>query len=142
MNHPSKHEDDLAKAIDRLAIAIESLAGSENTNQILRRILQLETNIMSAISEFTAKQKSFNDRQGAAIDNAVASVTGLSEDIQALNDKITELQNSAGGVTPEDQALIDALETQGDAVASRVEGVASALAALDAQTPPVVPPTP
>jgi len=97
---------------------------------------------MATVKEYVAQQKAFNDRQGAAIDGAVASVTALTADVQALNDKITELQNSQGGVTPEDQALINDLETQGDAVATRLEGVASALAALDAQTPPVVPPTP
>jgi len=134
---------DLAQSISRLASAIDLRDGEENKlKQILNRIIQTESTIMSAISDFAAKQKAFNDRQGAAIDGAVASVTALTADVQALNDKITELQNSQGGVTPEDQALINDLETQGDAVATRLEGVASALAALDAQTPPVVPPTP
>lgn len=84
--------------------------------------------LMSAISDFAAKQKAFNDRQSAAIDGVVA-------DVKALNDKITELQNSPGQVTPEDQALLDELQTQGEALASRME-------ALDSQTPPVVPPQP
>lgn len=100
---------------------------------------KVEVKIMSAISEFAAKQRAFNDRQGVAIDAAVASVAGLSGDIQALNDKITELQDSVGTVSPEDQGLIDELETQGEAVASKVEAVANALSALDAQTPPSVP---
>lgn len=95
--------------------------------------------IMSAISDFAAKQKLFNERQAAAIDQAVASLTGLTGDVQTLNDKITELQNSSGGVTPEDQVLIDDLQTQGEAVAAKAEALATALKALDDATPPTVP---
>lgn len=101
---------------------------------------RMEIRIMSVISDFAAKQKAFNERQGKAIDAAVESVNGLVADVKTLNDKITELQNSTGGVTPEDQALINELETQGESVATRLEGVAEALKALDTQTPPVVPP--
>ena len=115
-----------------------SQAGSVTTSDLDR----LENKIMSAISDFAAKQKAFNERQGAAIDSAVASVNGLTADVKALNDKITELQNSSGGVTPEDQALINELETQGEAVAAKAEAAAAALKALDEQTPPVVPPNP
>lgn len=92
--------------------------------------------IMSAISDFAVKQTAFNQRQGAAVDAAVASVAGLVEDVKTLNDKIAELQNSVGGVTPEDQALINDLETQGDAMATKTEALSAALATLDAQTPP------
>lgn len=102
---------------------------------------QATEKIMSAISDFLAKQKSFNDRQAAAIDSVGTSVTGLQGDIAELNRIITELQNSSGGVTPEDQALIDQLVTQGEATAAKVEAASTALSELDNQTPPVVPPT-
>lgn len=87
---------------------------------------ETEQRIMSKISEFAEKQNAFNDRVDAA-------VTGLQGDIQALNDKITELQNSPGQITPEDQALLDAIQTRSEGIAAKVE-------ALDALTPPVVPP--
>lgn len=93
-----------------------------NTLQIIKG--QGES-IMTAISDFAAKQTAFNNRVGASIDGIVA-------DVKSLNDKITELQNSAGTVTPEDQALIDDLQAKGEALAARAE-------ALDAQTPPVPP---
>lgn len=96
--------------------------GSDN-NAVLYRIAQLEIHIMSKISEFADKQKTFNDQVGAAID-------GISADIKGLNDKITELQNSAGTVTPEDQALLDDLQARGQVLADKA-------AALDAATPPV-----
>jgi predicted nucleic acid-binding Zn-ribbon protein len=98
--------------------------------------------IMSAISDFAAKQKAFNERQGAAVDGAVTSLQGLTADVAELNRKIEELQNSSGGVTPEDQVLIDDLQTQGEAVAAKAEALATALKALDDATPPVVPPVP
>lgn len=96
-----------------------------DTQSILRRIRKMERNIMSVISDFAVKQNAFNDRVDAA-------VTGLQGDIQALNDKITELQNSPGTITPEDQASLDAIQT-------RAEGIAAKLEALDALTPPTVP---
>lgn len=80
---------------------------------------------MSKISEFADKQNAFNDRVDAA-------VTGLVADVQSLNDKITELQNTQGGITPEDQALLDAIEERSAAIATKLE-------ALDALTPPAVP---
>lgn len=81
--------------------------------------------IMSVISEFAAKQKGFNDRLDAAI-------CGLTGDVQTLNDKIAELQNSRGSITPEDQALLDAIETRSELIASKLE-------ALDAMTLPEIP---
>lgn len=103
---------------------------------------EMETHIMSVISDFVAKQKTFNDRQGAATDGLVTSVGGITTDIKALNDKIEELQNSPGGITPEDQALLNELEIAGDALATKVEAAAAAAKALDDLTPPVVPPAP
>lgn len=81
---------------------------------------------MSKISDFATAQNAFNDRVDTAI-------TGLQGDVQALNDKITELQNSPGTVTPEDQALLDALQARGETIAAKLE-------ALDALTPPTPPP--
>lgn len=85
----------------------------------------MEERIMSAISDFATKQNAFNDR----IDTAISD---LSSDVQALNDKITELQNSPGAITPEDQALLDAIQARTGTVATKLE-------ALDALTPPKPP---
>ena len=96
---------------------------------------------MSAISDFASKQQEFNTRQGAAVDSAVTSVGDLTTEVQQLNDKIAQLQNSSGTVTPEDQQLINDLETQGDAVTTKTEALAAALKALDTLTPPAPPTT-
>jgi len=88
---------------------------------------KMEGRIMSKIGDFAEAQNAFNDRVDTAI-------TGLQGDIKALNDKITELQNSAGQITPEDQALLDSLQARGQTIADKLE-------ALDALTPPVPPTT-
>lgn len=80
---------------------------------------------MSAISEFADRLSAHNDK----IDTAIS---GLQSDIAALTDKIEELQNSAGTITPEDQALLDEIE-------SRAAKVSDKLEALDAITPPIAP---
>jgi hypothetical protein len=113
-----------------------------NNKSILNRIEQAERNIMSAISDFAAKQKAFNDRQATAIDSVVTSQGGLTADIAELKRLIEELQNSPGTITPEDQALLDDLTAKAEEATNKAESVAAALAALDQQTPPAVPPTP
>lgn len=115
--------------------------GCNQTNKaILNRLAEMETNIMSAISDYLAKQAAFNARQEAAIESVTGSLSGLTEDVIELNRVIVELQNSSGGVTPGDQALITEAETKGAALTARLETFATALEALNAQTPPTVPP--
>lgn len=80
---------------------------------------------MSKISEFADKQRAHNQAISEAID-------GITTDIGLLNDKINELQNTQGQITPEDQTLLDEMEAQGAALAERVKSV-------DDLTPPVVP---
>lgn len=129
----------LSEIIHRLERALDQVIPSLATKSDLTKTQQI---IMSAISDFLDKQTAFNDRVSKGIDAAVASVSAITDDIATLNDKITELQNSVGGVTPEDQARIDALESQGEALATKAEAVQNALAALDALTPPKAPPVP
>ncbi len=90
-------------------------------------LLALEK-LMSAISDFAdVVNKSF-DTLGTAVDGLVTDVAGLKADIQ-------KLQDSAGKVTPEDQALLDSIET-------RAQGIADKAKAIDDLTEaPPVPPT-
>ncbi len=98
------------------------------SHKFLFEIKHLGDKIMSAISDFAAQQAVYNDQLNVAID-------GLSSDIQALNDLISKLQNTPGVITPEDQALLDSLQEKSKIAADK-------LSALDALTPPVVPPVP
>jgi hypothetical protein len=55
-------------------------------------------------------------------------------DVAFLKKTIEDLQNSSGGISPEDQALLDAAE-------ARIGTIAEKLVALDSETPPPAPPT-
>ncbi len=85
-------------------------------------------NIMSAISDFADKMKIHNEH----VEDAV---TGLQGDVKALKDQIAALQASQGQITPADQALLDGIEQKAADIHTKLD-------ALDALTPPVVPPTP
>ena len=118
------------KVLGELLIIIHDEFKWRRSTQGLATKKDLETlgdKIMSVLSDFAAKQKSFNERIGAAID-------GISTDIEALNAKITELQNSPGAITPEDQAALDAIQAAGEALAAKTE-------ALDSMNPPNPPPS-
>lgn len=104
-------------------------AGIEERLEIIERqlcslILQGEYT-MTIISDFAAAQTAFNDRMDIAI-------TDLQGDIKSLNDQIAALIASAGEISAEDKASLDALQ-------ARASGMADKLDALDALTPPVVP---
>lgn len=93
----------------------------------MKDLIKVERHIMSAISDFAAKQKTFNDRMDTA-------VTDLQGDVKFLTDKIAELQASQGTITPADQALLDEIEARSSAIADKLD-------ALDALTPPAPPTT-
>lgn len=81
---------------------------------------------MSAISDFTTKLNAFFDRQDTAI-------TDIQGDIKFLKETIDKLQTSPGPITPEDQALLDAMQ-------DRVAGTTTKVEAVAGETPPPVPP--
>lgn len=110
------------------------------TRKDLKVIERLVMKAIDALNKLVADQKAFNTANDAAITSVADSVTAVAGDVKALNDKITELQNATGDVTPETQALIDEVEAQGTALVAKTQAAADALAALDALTPPVAPP--
>ena len=108
--------DDVRDRLTRIERVLRNVARAQQQD--------LES-IMSKISEFSDAMAAFFDRQDAAI-------TDLQGDVKFLSDKIAELQNS-GSVTPEDQALLDAIQARQALVADKLD-------ALNALTPPVAPP--
>ena len=109
---------------------IRHVSGGSDVRQTLAKILSNTEKIMSAISDFAAKQTVHNDKIDAA-------VTGLTADVADLNAQIAALQATQGAITAEDQALLDGID-------ARAQGISDKLEALDALTPPVFtsPPTP
>lgn len=65
------------------------------------------------------------------------AVSGLSTDIKTLNDKITELQNSGGTLTEEDQATLNDIAATAGAIADKAEALDAITAApeIPAATP-------
>jgi hypothetical protein len=91
-------------------------------NVLLNQINEIGDKTMTAISDFAAKQEEYNQKIEAA-------VSGLSEDIKFLSDKITEIQNSPGVISPTDQSLLDQLDARAQALVVKLE-------ALNELTPP------
>lgn len=79
--------------------------------------------IMSVITDFTAKVQAVFDKVSGDLDS-------ISTDIKALNDKITALQNSPGTLSPADQAALDAIQTNAQALQAKAD------AAVPAPLPP------
>lgn len=104
---------------------ILSIVGILLTLAVFISLKRTRKRIMSAIADFAAKQAAFNTE-------LTSDLSDISTAIGALNDKITALQNSAGTVTPEDQALIDQMQTDGAALVTK----ADALAGKAPPTPP------
>ncbi len=82
---------------------------------------------MSAISDYSTKQKAYNQEISDDLD-------AIKTQADAQNALIAQLQASQGTVTPEDQALIDQLEAGGKALADKADATAN-------KTPPT-PPSP
>jgi hypothetical protein len=94
----------------------------------LTELSKTQGKMMTKISDFAAAQGAFNTQLETAL-------TGIGGDITTLNAKITELQNTPGQITPEDQTLLDAIQAQGQSLADRF----TAVDALTAEAP-VIPP--
>ncbi len=80
---------------------------------------------MAHIQEFATRVNAAFDKIGAATEGLVADVTQLKADIEAL-------KNASHDPTPEEQALLEGIET-------RANSMADALDALDSQTTPPTP---
>lgn len=138
MKKDCEHEELLA----RFVCAIENLALKGPSGDLATKhdLLRLEKIIMSAISDFASAVNTKFDEMGAAVDGITTSLTGVTADVAFLKDLIEQLQNSAGQITPEDQALLDQIQARTASLGTNIATVNTSLAALDAQTQE--PPTP
>lgn len=79
---------------------------------------------MSAISDFS-------DRVAASFTQISIGIDGVTADVAMLKDLIEQLQNSPGAISPEDQALLDEMESLAANLSARIT-------ALDEATQPPV----
>jgi len=130
----ARHKYETPAAVDfrnGAAPAAEGVIVNVNLGGLIEAITDLNRkadSIMSAVSDFAAQVNDSFTKIGASVD-------GIVGDVQALNDKITALQNSPGTLTPEDQASLDDIQAKAAALSDK-------LAALDAQTAPAAVPAP
>jgi len=96
---------------------------------------------MSAIQDYEGKVDAAFTAIGQTVDSIVTSVNGIAGDVDRLKATIKALQDSAGTVTPEDQALLDKSEAAVSSLSARIKNVSDSLSALDAATeePPAPP---
>ncbi len=106
----------------------EQLRTANNNNAILQKLAEMKGDIMSAISDFGDKVSTAFDKLGAAVD-------GVATDVDFLKAEIKKLQDNPGPITAADQAILDGVQ-------SRLDGLATKVAALDAATEEPPTPTP
>jgi len=114
--------ESLNKKLEELKASIESA------------ILRTETKIMSALTDFADRVETVFGSIGTSVDGIVESIAGINTDVQQLKQQITDLQNSGGAITPEDQARLDTIETGVNALATKTAAAATVASELDAQT--------
>ena len=122
-----EHRDDPCK---RMLVRILALLETVSLTQELQ---------MSQIDDFITQQTSFNTANSEAIATMSGAVDGLAGDIANLGAQIAALQGAAGGLTPEQQAALVTITETSSVVSSKLAGLSTALAALDALTPPAAP---
>lgn len=79
---------------------------------------------MTAVSDFAAKVTT-------AFTDIASHVDGLKADVDGLKAQIQKLQDSAGTLTPEDQALLDGIQAQAESAAAKLHDLDAAT-----ETPP------
>lgn len=145
-------EDRMAEALFRLSHEIrESRRGAASQFKWFQEHMESATKhdleklgdkIMSQLSDFADKvEAQFNDIS-TSVDGLVTSTAGIDADIQSLKKQIADFQGSPGAITPEDQARLDAIQTQVEKLAQKTKAASDDAAALDAQTETVPTPTP
>lgn len=97
---------------------------------------------MSAIKDYTDRVNAKFDLIQTGLGELANAVANIAGDVTWLKSVIEKLQNNPGPISPEDQALLDALETRIGTVLDNVTGTAASAKALaDSTTPPEVPPS-
>lgn len=141
-----RRENDLVEAIQTLACELkqfrEQVRVDSETISALNRVEQKLDNIMQAITEFSNRVNAAFDAIGTSVDEIVMSQAGIAGDVAGLKAIIEKLQTTPGALTPEDQALLDALDAKVLQLQGKTTAVSEALKALDAQTDEVPAPQP
>ena len=93
-----------------------------------------------AIQVWAAKQAADQAAIAAALQTIGTAVGTIATGVAALQALITTLQNSAGQITPADQATLDQIEAAAAQLATDSGNAATALQAINTAAPGTVPP--
>lgn len=99
---------------------------------------------MSAISDYTARVNAKFDSIGELAAALGTALGGIADDVLFLKEKIEEIQNNPGPISPADQALLDASEERLSTLVTNLGALNTAAEQLNAATerpaPPADPP--
>lgn len=92
------------------------------------------------VKEYVAAANLVFDAVDAAQTTAETAANGIADDVAFLKETITALQNSAGTLTPEDEALVNALDARINGMSTRTTALSGALSDIDSATSRPTPP--
>lgn len=96
--------------------------------------------IMNAIQTYAANVNAKFDLITEAVTALTTAIAGVADDVAYLKEKIEELQNSPGEISPADQQTLNDLEARTNNTAANLTALKNALQALDAATTRPMPP--
>lgn len=106
-----------------------------------KRIIHKQIKLMSALSDYIAKQTQFNADQASALASLSTDLGEVAGDVDGLKETIVELQGSIGGdISAEDKAALDQLVADAGASTAKLQALAASAKALNEATPPKPPP--
>lgn len=103
-------EHNLGHSMESTRLALQHIIRQLNHQKLQQEI------IMSKITDFADQEKLDFQAMSDALDS-------IATDLVALNQKITDLQNSPGQVTPEDQAALDDIQAKSKAVTAKAQAL-------------------
>lgn len=112
------------KVIENLTHEVRVVIDKLNTQLLLTELIERVKNMATKIAEFAASvQTSF--------DGISADLDAINTGIAKLDDLIRQLQSTPGAITPEDQALLDQIQTTVASLKTKADSIDL--------TPPVAP---
>lgn len=94
---------------------------------------------MSKLSDYAGQITGYSDQINTGLEGVGTSLDDIKGDLKFLNDKLTEIQNSAGDISPEDQASLDAALGRLKETSDKADAAKNKSAEVAALNPPAPP---
>ncbi len=86
-----------------------------------------------------ATVQDFINAEGPVLASLGTALTALSTGVKALDDLITQLQNSPGTLSPADQAALDQIQATSQALVAQANAISTAAPGTAVPPPPPLP---